>query len=243
MSCKPDYCDRGPGEIAMIIDKMTIQKKDAGRIMPVILIPFLLAAMIISSACKTTRNQLVQAMTQRNSRNNKQGCKKGCLVFVGDSNIEITNWQEHFKRSVCNYGKRGSTSGDLYKRRRRVQRLKPETIVMLVGGNDLILQKEIDEISSNYHKLISYYKTISKRVYCISNLPLTSKLPLTNATMRQLNTRLRHACRKYDAVYVNVFPHLYHRRHGLNPRYKRDPIHLNRKGGEVVAEVLKRHLN
>jgi hypothetical protein len=205
-----------------------------------------LCAMIILCAAGCTGRQLTQRQVwQRHVKkvqeNNKKTCNAGCIVFEGDSNMELIDFQEYMTAPACNYAHRGSTTADVLARKEQIRKLKPAAIVVLVGGNDVVKTFPEETTARNYEELVGFYRSISGRVYCISNLPVNPKLSIKNSTMVRLNARLEQTCRKLGATFVNVFPSLY-RNGGLNPGYAIDPVHLNRAGQEVLMGVLKKYL-
>jgi len=160
---------------------------------------------------------------------------------VGDSNVSRTDWHEYFDGKVCNYGIVGSTSHDVFLRRKRVARLNPDKIVLLAGGNDLFRYIEIKDIAEQYRKILSYYKTFCPDIYCISNLPVMKKIYINNWAIILLNVYLENVCNELGVTYVNVYPFLYSRG-GLNPKYAADKVHLNTSGQKVLAFILKKQM-
>jgi hypothetical protein len=208
---------------------------------------FILACMLAALAgagCagrQLTNREKLELHIKKIQDNNKKACVEGCVAFEGDSNMELINFQEYFSEPACNYAYRGSRTNDLLKRKEKLYRLKPSAIVVLVGGNDVITQIPPEESSSNYEKLIGYYKTFCKNVYCISNLPVCPEIAEKNREMERLNASLIRACRKLGATYVDVFPYL-KKNGGLNPHYAMDPVHLNKAGQDVLVGVLKKYM-
>jgi hypothetical protein len=98
----------------------------------------LLAAGLGCSSRYLTLHERLRLHDEEIDRSNKNGCIAGCVLFEGDSNMELINFQEYFSRPCCNYSRRGSTTEDLLKRMDEINSIKPDTIVMLVGGNDLL---------------------------------------------------------------------------------------------------------
>jgi lysophospholipase L1-like esterase len=200
------------------------------------------AAMLAGCAGKQMKNMAVfKAHVSKVQEDNKKACISGCTVFEGDSNVEWLKLQDYFKEPACNFGWRGSTTADVLKRKDKVFQLKPKTIVLLVGGNDLILLTDPAKIKENYEELIGYYKTFCMNVYCISNLPVNLKIFIKNTDILNLNERLKQACLKKGAKYINVFPYLA-KEGGLNPDYAIDPVHLNKAGQDVLMGIIKQYL-
>ncbi len=187
----------------------------------------------------TTRENIEQHI-EKIHENNKKACTEGCIAFEGDSNVELINFQEYFSEPVCNYAYRGSRTKEVLNRKKKLYRLKPDTIVVLVGGNDVITQVPEEVSNRNYQEMILYYKTFCKNVYCVSNLPVIPSL-LKNSEMERLNAALSQTCRKLGATYVNVFPYLV-KNGGLNLSYAMDPVHLNKTGQDVLVGVLKKYM-
>ena len=204
----------------------------------------ILIALAPAAGCagrQLSNRQKLELQIQKIHENNKKACAEGCVAFEGDSNVELINFQEYFSEPACNYAHRGSRTNDLLMRKEKLYRIKPSAIVMLVGGNDVITQVPPQESAGNYEKLIGYYKTFCKNVYCISNLPVSPEIPEKNSDMERLNASLSQVCRKLGATYVNVYPHL-RKNGGLNPYYAMDPVHLNKAGQDILVGVLKKYM-
>lgn len=173
--------------------------------------------------------------------NNEKACVPGCIAFEGDSNFELINVQKYFSMPACNYAFRGSMTVDLLKRKERLQALKPSIIVLLVGANDLVRGRPLNEINENYLELMQYYKTFCEKIYFISNLPVHPAIFIKNSTLVELNSLLADSCKKSGVVFVSVYPGLV-KNGGLNPDYALDQVHLNRAGQDVLMNILKKEL-
>lgn len=193
------------------------------------------------AARQLTDRQKLEQHIRSIKENNATACVEGCLVFEGDSNVELINFQEYFSEPACNLAYRGSRTCDLLTRKEKVGALRPSSIIVLAGGNDLLTKVPISEIDRNYGKLIRYYRSVCKKVYCISNLPVHPGIFIKNSVLEELNERLARTCASLGAAYVPVFSHL-KINGGLNPDYAMDPVHLNRAGQDVLAGVLKKYL-
>lgn len=206
------------------------------------LTPFILIIALGGCARKPVRDiESLKRIIEEMREQNRSACVKGCILFEGDSNIELIKVQDYFPTPACNYAYRGSTTGDLLGRREKVRELQPRAIVLLAGGNDLVKSVPLGQIDANYASLIRYYRGICKKVYCVSNLPVHPGIFITNDDMQSLNLMLAKRCRQFGAVYIDVFPLLY-RDGGLNPDYALDLVHLNEAGRNVMMEEVKRHL-
>jgi lysophospholipase L1-like esterase len=194
-------------------------------------------------ARKVTRLQEeIKLYEAKIEENNRTSCIPGCLVFEGDSNVELIDVQEYFKTAACNYARRGSTTEDLLKRVEKVKTTKPAAIILLVGGNDLLRSFPLEIIEKNYNELIGFYKKVTGKIYFVSNLPVNPKLYSTNTAIAALNKLLRRVCNRQGATFVNIHPRLV-KNDGLNPDYARDPVHLNKAGQDELIAFLKRYLD
>ncbi|TFH43422.1 MAG: hypothetical protein E4G96_01150 [Chrysiogenales bacterium] len=204
----------------------------------------LLGAVAFTAGCtrapvRDTRS--LKLIVEEVRKNNRTACVSGCIVFEGDSNLELTKVQDYFTVPACNYAYRGSTTDDILNRKEKVSKLNPHTIILLVGGNDLIKRTPLEKISANYERIIRYYRGICDKVYCISNLPVHPEIFIKNDEMKRLNALIEGNCRRLGAAYIDVFPLLL-RNGGLNPDYAMDPVHLNEAGRNVLMEAVKRRL-
>jgi hypothetical protein len=204
----------------------------------------MIIAVIAAAGCagrQLTNREKIELHIEKIRENNTKACIGGCIAFEGDSNVELINFQEYFSEPACNYAYRGSRTNDVLNRKEKLYRLKPEAIVLLVGGNDVITQVPPEESSRNYEKVIQYYKTFCKNVYCISNLPVSTEIPKKNSDLEKLNASLNQISKKLGATYVNVFPYLL-KNGGLNSCYAMDPVHLNKAGQDVLVGILKKYM-
>jgi lysophospholipase L1-like esterase len=200
-----------------------------------------MAAFLAGCAARQSKYRIFTDHVKKLQETNKKSCIAGCTLFEGDSNVELISVQEYLTVPACNYGFRGSTTRALLQRKEKVSLLKPAVIVVLVGGNDLIARVPPADMDRNYDELFRYYKTVTESVYCISNLPVDPTVFIKNATLMELNARLRRICEKRGVTYIDVYPHLL-KNGGLNPDYAIDPVHLNRAGQYILMDVLMKNL-
>jgi hypothetical protein len=200
-----------------------------------------LAAGLGCSSRYLTLQEKLRLHDEEIEQSNRSGCIAGCVLFEGDSNMELINFQEYFTEPCCNYSRRGCTTEELLKRANEINNIKPDIIVMLVGGNDLLQHIPIGTIDKNYSRILSYFKTITKKIYCISNLPVQPDFYLKNQEIKNLNSVLKRICGIEGAVYIDVYPELM-KNGGLNPVYARDPVHLNKPGQDLLVGVIKKYL-
>src|SRR3990172_7480150 len=188
-----------------------------------------------------TITEKIKLHDEQIKQSNMKGCVPGCILFEGDSNMELIDFQDYFSEPCCNYSKRGSTTEYLIRRMKQINKEKPDIIVMLVGGNDLLKNTPLEVIDKNYSAVLSYYKTITKKIYCISSLPVHPNFYLKNPDLINLNRNLERICARDGAVYVNAYPHFL-QKGALNQTYARDMVHLNKAGQDLLVAVLKKYM-
>ncbi len=201
----------------------------------------LLASLAGCAGRQVSKYRVFQEHVKKIQEINKKSCTGGCAVFEGDSNMELINVQEYFPGPACNYAFRGSTTKALLERKEKVSLLKPGTIVVLVGGNDLIGNIPPADTYRNYETLLRYYRTVTNNVFCVSNLPVDPTLFIKNSALMELNARLEQICKDSGVTYVDVFPRLL-KNGGLNPDYAIDQVHLNKAGQDILMDELRKNL-
>ncbi len=175
--------------------------------------------------------------------------KTGGIVFVGDSITQDYNVYEYFSEyHVYNRGIGGDTTVGLKTRLDvSVFDLKPKTVILMIGTNDLALLKttpetvaqNIKEIIETIKKELPSTKIILQSIYPVneSMSPMTVQ-PRKNADIIKINQILAQL---QQVIYVDVFSHL--EKDGvLNPEYSVEGLHINEQGYEVITNLLKVHL-
>ncbi len=175
--------------------------------------------------------------------------KSGGIVFVGDSITQDYNVYEYFSDlHVYNRGIGGDTTVGLKTRLDvSVFDLKPKTVILMIGTNDLALLKTTPEtVAQNIKEIIETIKNqlpdtkiILQSIYPVNETmsPMTV-LPRKNADIIKINQILAQL---QKVIYVDVYSHLL-KDGKLNPAYSVEGLHLNEQGYEVITNLLKIHL-
>jgi len=162
------------------------------------------------------------------------------LVFLGDSLTMRHNWS-NFKAS--NMGIDGDTTGGVYSRMH--QSSHAQTIVLMIGVNDILNKAQLVRIQSNYTKILNNF-TKDQQVYVLSLLPviddkLTKKI---NQDIKTMNKWLHNEVKQRNYTYVNLYPYfLDTHKKGLAKTYTTDGIHLSTKAYKVWEKHLKEVLS
>lgn len=125
--------------------------------------------------------------------------------------------------------------------------LNPKTIIIEIGGNDLIFGKCLAYSENNIRGIIEDIQAYDKKVKIVFlSVPPTKNATL-NAVVPVLNATIQNLAREYNFVYIDLWKYM---RHPDLPvikeeyiRYaefgKMDKIHFNEKGYEVIGQLVR----
>jgi lysophospholipase L1-like esterase len=129
-----------------------------------------------------------------------------------------------------------------------VKRLKPKSVILSIGSNDLVLLNHTPEtivkhIISIKNQLESELKT---KVYVFSMTPVLRDHHIsnmdyidsrTNQELEEINNLLKQQIKQEE--FFNVYEDLIDENNHLNLRYTTDGIHLNKEGYEYYIKYIK----
>jgi lysophospholipase L1-like esterase len=126
-------------------------------------------------------------------------------------------------------------------------RLKPEKMFVMVGTNDVILERMRNFLEA-YEKMISDIQRASPqtRIYVQSILPVNCvnfpriQQTADNANFTVANNALASLAARLGAVYVDVAGPLTDGQGNLNKRFTDDGVHLNTSGVFVWKDILSK---
>ena len=167
------------------------------------------------------------------------------IVFVGDSLIADGPWSELYC-PIKNRGIGGETTSGLLDRLDEVTESHPRKIFLLVGTNCLADDVPVAQVVRNYRKLLERIRRESPQtqVFVISVLPVNQRVthgPVhDNATIRELNVRLRDLAGKFESViFLDVFDALTDASGNLRKDLTTDGLHLNLDGYLILGRLLE----
>lgn len=180
---------------------------------------------------------------------NLQG-RPGGTVFVGDSITQDYNVYEFFKgKNVYNRGIGGDTSeGVLNRLEESVFQLKPKTVFLLIGTNDMVSQQfnpknTLQAIRKIIQAIHQFDQTM--QINLISILPVNGTMDKTtvgvrnNPVIKKLNEHLK----ALDLInYIDVYSLLLDNQNQLNKKYTVEGLHLNAEGYQVMTTALLKYL-
>lgn len=154
------------------------------------------------------------------------------IIFLGDSITEMGEWSELFgKTDLKNRGIAGDTTTGILKRLPAIAELKPSKIFMMIGINDLYVERRTSAaIINNYRQILEYLseQTPETKVYIQSILPVENKHFLPQ--IQVINQHLSKLARDFNYEYLELYSHFINQQNELDSQYSDDGIHVNGKG-------------
>lgn len=150
-----------------------------------------------------------------------------------------------------NQGISGETSGGLLKRLDLFDRTQPETILVMIGINDLIRGISDEEILTNHRRIIRYLRRMHPQAQIVvqSILPHGAEeatwegkeklLAIPNSRILQLNQQIKAIATRQNVKYLDLYPLFTNKQGNLRPDLTTDGLHLNPQGYLVWRTALQ----
>ena len=176
------------------------------------------------------------------------------VVFMGNSITEgwLSIRPEFFKnKPYVNRGISGQTTPQMLLRfRQDVIHLKPSTVVLLAGINDIAENtgpSTIEMIANNIISMAELAKANQIKVIICSVLP-ANNFPWRKGIkpaekVRKLNVILQLYSYKNKLAYVDYYSAMVNDSHGLKKELGEDGIHPNKKGYLIMEPILEKAIN
>lgn len=171
--------------------------------------------------------------------------RPGCIVFLGDSQVEQAEWHEIFGDipAVLNRGISGDYTAGVLERLPEILRHKPLKIFLLVGVNDLFFGKTIAEIEADYRNIVQRTRAESpgSELYLLSILPVNNKvrdIGMENSAIQAMNERIRQIAKDFALQYIDLYTPLTDLDGNLAAKFTDDGLHINGLGYVVVKNEL-----
>ena len=173
------------------------------------------------------------------------------VVFMGNSITEgwLSIRPEFFKnKPYVNRGISGQTTPQMLIRfRQDVIHLKPSTVVLLAGINDIAENtgpSTIEMIANNIVSMAELAKANHINVIICSVLP-ANKFPWREGLkpaekVIKLNVLLQSYSKKHKLAYVNYYSAMVNDSHGLKKELGEDGIHPNKNGYLIMEPILEK---
>ena len=176
------------------------------------------------------------------------------VIFMGNSITEgwLSIRPEFFKnKPYVNRGISGQTTPQMLVRfRQDVIHLKPSTVVLLAGINDIAENtgpSTIEMIANNIISMAELAKANQIKVIICSVLP-ANNFPWRKGIkpaekVRKLNLILQLYSYKNKLAYVDYYSAMVNDSHGLKKELGEDGIHPNKKGYLIMEPILEKAIN
>lgn len=176
------------------------------------------------------------------------------IVLMGDSITEfwkVTDNDFFEKNNLIDRGISGQTTSQMLLRfRQDVINLKPKTVVILAGINDIAENTgpiSIENIFDNIKSMIELAQANKIKVILCSVLPANSFYWNTNIKpadkVIQLNKLLASYAKNNAIDYVDYYSEMVDSELGLQKKYGEDGVHPNITGYKVMEKLLLEKLN
>lgn len=215
-----------------------------------------LSAMMFSAAAFAQNNNDWPNFKKYAVQNEQPGmntAKKKRVVFMGDSITEFWKSNDSAFFHDNNYVDRGisgqTTSQMLLRFRDDVIALKPHTVVILAGINDIAENTgpiTLEHIAGNIISMCELARAHKIKVVLCSVLPANTfpwrKEILPAEKVIQLNVLLRSYAAENKIPYVDYYTAMVDDQKGLGTNYSGDGVHPNLAGYKVMENVLQPYL-
>jgi hexosaminidase len=242
-------------------------KRPAGKLVIILLLLIVLAfaSFRIYRKIRTTRiiEQTLNGKhwTERMNEFSAQPCTSDEIIFIGNSLTEGFDLSVFGNPRVINRGISGDFTQGVLKRLPEITARRPSKIFLMIGINDIIEKVPLDNICSNYEKIIVQIlkEAPSTRLHIQSALPvnfsisedgtdrkfhetfLTSSKEI-NGIIIEYNKRLRQLSEKYHLVFIDLHSD-YLQGGELRSELTYDGLHLSDKGYALWQQRLEGFVN
>lgn len=163
----------------------------------------------------------------------------GTIAFIGDSLTANGRWHEWFPDDeISNFGADGSTTDDLIERLPEIIDSAPETLVLLIGTNDLAWRRNVEHIVRNIETIL----VMIRRDLPDSRILIQSVMPRGSEfadQIRDINRHLWQFAPVVRAQYLDLWPALALEDGELNPLFSDDRLHMNDEGYSAWLSELR----
>ena len=176
------------------------------------------------------------------------------IVFFGDSITEICPYNDiYIGYNVFNRGISGDTSKKLLTRLSNVTSLRPTTLVLMIGTNDIAAYASQEEfvgyVEEILSKLIAHQKdnNYTTRIILQSVMPINRKMrsaiaPHNNKRIQSDNKALEQLCLSKDVVFADTFSAFTDKKGNFSKSYTYDGLHPNSAGFYRMSEVMEKFI-
>jgi lysophospholipase L1-like esterase len=154
----------------------------------------------------------------------------GTTAFVGDSLTEAGCWSEWLpETTVINFGVSGNTTDDVLAGVDIVIDKNPDTVVLLIGTNDLVWNRSVEHIVRNIESiLVNLRQGLPDTQLLVQSL--LPRSPEFANHIKEINRHLWQFAPTVKAQYLDLWPVFSRDGVSLAPEYSDDVLHVNEAG-------------
>ena len=186
-------------------------------------------------------NSVLSSERYINKQNNLKNIKIGkrSLLIFGDSILEYLKFKRH---GVCNFSIGGETISTLTSRLKDYNIPDSIDILCMIGINDLLFNKSLNNIYDDYRKLFKVLNNYKVKVYLLELLPISTKgfffdKDDINFKVIQINEFINENSFNNYSV-ISTYKYFCNYKSELIQDFTYDGIHLNEKGKEKLILLL-----
>ncbi|GAA2222815.1 GDSL-type esterase/lipase family protein [Herbiconiux moechotypicola] len=164
--------------------------------------------------------------------------ERSTTVFIGDSLTEGGDWQSWFPDlEAVNLGVGGDTTEGLIERLDQVAEYDPETVVLLIGTNDVANRRAVEQVVRGIETILVTLRhdLPDARILVQSVLPRGREYA---EFVKEINRHVWQFAATVKAHYLDLWPVMAEADGELNPAYTEDRLHLNAAGYEAWLSEL-----
>lgn len=187
------------------------------------------------------REAVLKQIKEKQSILKSAGKQEICLL--GHSQFEQWNVESLCGISVRNCGISGITLKEYWEDivEKNLINLSSEKIIILLGTNDIALEKSMDEIFQDYSILIDgICKKTDSKIYLVESIHVSGRLDRENSRIDELNYRIRNRYSgKFSMIGTTEMDDAFG---NLACKYTIDGLHLCDKGYTKLTEIVESSL-
>lgn len=169
------------------------------------------------------------------------------IVFLGNSITDYFEWNEYFgKQHIRNRGISGDITFGVLERLETIIEGKPQKIFILIGTNDVARDIPANIIIGNIEKMIDRITAGSPKtkIYLHTILPVNNSFPNKihwnkETIYNEVNNGIRALKNKKNITIIDFHDQFLDKEGRLDASLTYDGLHLNVKGYERWAKILK----
>lgn len=186
---------------------------------------------------------------------NKEKKKYTDIVLLGDSLTDYYDLDKYYDIDLINSGVAGWTTDDILNNLdEKVFKYYPKKLILLIGTNDLVYEKDVEYITKNIKKIVEkikkkrpYTKIYIESLYPVNNTD-SEKIDKNmvkgrkNSDIKEINKSLEKYCKKNKYTYINMYDELVDKNGNLKLEYTKEGLHMSDDGYKIITKKLKKYV-